>query len=411
MADVKRRANGEGCFLKTPSGKVMLRKCIGVKTDGKPYIVTVTADTKQECLRRMKEKESVINVRRNKTAFVLKITLAELCYEHLAEHMSQRDRIKPTAADRRECTIRNQIEPYPIGSTQCGSVKSADVKNHIERLIDENKLSVSSIKKCFDVINSAYNWAISQEALSYNPCTKVCDEIRHRLSKLEDIDSDDEDVIVMSEEEKKIFYKEADKLTSKGTLLYPIAPYAKLLMHTGIRVGELCALRWKNYDMKYHTLDISRTRFEKRNRDKKLDRKTIADEGPVKNYHARVIELNEEAIEVLEGIHNSALHTEPEDYILINRNGKPMAPDKATKPINTIFKNAGLGHISGAHVFRRTFATDMYDSGASIKSIAGYLGDLESTVSKHYIAVRKKVRQGDKVRNVVLLPKPADSSN
>jgi len=301
--------------------------------------------------------------------------------------MSQRDRIKPTAADRRECTIRNQIEPYPIGSTQCSSVKSADVKNHIERLIDENKLSVSSIKKCFDVINSAYNWAISQEALSYNPCTKVCDEIRHRLSKLEDIDSDEEDVIVMSEED------------------------AKLLMHTGIRVGELCALRWKNYDMKYHTLDVSRTRFEKRNRDKKLDRKTIADEGPVKNYHARVIELNAEAIEVLEGIHNSALHTEPEDYILINRNGKPMAPDKATKPINTIFKNAGLGHISGAHVFRRTFATDMYDSGASIKSIAGYLGDLESTVSKHYIAVRKKVRQGDKVRNVVLLPKPADSSN
>lgn len=79
------------------------------------------------------------------------------------------------------------------------------------------------------------------------------------------------------------------------------------------------------------------------------------------------------------------------------------------KNYNKIYQAAGLGGISGTHVLRRTFATDRFDAGASIKSIAGYLGDLESTISKHYIAVRKKMKQGDKYRNVVPVPQSMES--
>lgn len=72
----------------------------------------------------------------------------------------------------------------------------------------------------------------------------------------------------------------------------------------------------------------------------------------------------------------------------------------------TIFKNAGLSDLSGGlHIFRRTFATRMYENGARVKEIAAYICDLESTTERYYIAVRKKIMDGDNVNQVVMLPR------
>ena len=76
-------------------------------------------------------------------------------------------------------TLRNRlnvyivIAKYIIGSLQVQSITSKDFEDHIEVLINENHLSVSSIKKTLDVINSAFEWAISQKILFENPCTPV----------------------------------------------------------------------------------------------------------------------------------------------------------------------------------------------------------------------------------------------
>lgn len=71
----------------------------------------------------------------------------------------------------------------------------------------------------------------------------------------------------------------------------------------------------------------------------------------------------------------------------------------------TIFKNAGLSDLSGGlHIFRRTFATRMYENGARVKEIAAYIGDLESTTERYYIAVRKKITTEEGVQQIVDLP-------
>ena len=61
--------------------------------------------------------------------------------------------------------------------------------------------------------------------------------------------------------------------------------------------------------------------------------------------------------------------------------------------------------VSGLHIFRRTFATRMYEEGAGIKEIAAYIGDLESTTMQYYIAARKKIRIKDKLNQYVPLPR------
>lgn len=38
----------------------------------------------------------------------------------------------------------------------------------------------------------------------------------------------------------------------------------------------------------------------------------------------------------------------------------------------------------GLHIFRKTFAMQMYEKGARVEEIAAYIGDLESTTRKYY---------------------------
>ena len=73
--------------------------------------------------------------------------------------------------------------------------------------------------------------------------------------------------------------------------------------------------------------------------------------------------------------------------------------------VGTVYKAAGLSEdVSGLHIFRRTFATRMYDQGAGAKEIAAYIGDLESTTLKYYIAARKDMKVGATTKKYVPLP-------
>ena len=67
--------------------------------------------------------------------------------------------------------------------------------------------------------------------------------------------------------------------------------------------------------------------------------------------------------------------------------------------MRVIMNNAGLDPaIGGLHTFRKTFATQMYENGARVEEIAAYIGDLESTTRKYYIAIRKKVKADGMVK-------------
>ena len=73
--------------------------------------------------------------------------------------------------------------------------------------------------------------------------------------------------------------------------------------------------------------------------------------------------------------------------------------------LKVIMKNAGLSDISGGcHILRKTFATNKYEEGWKVEEIAAYIGDLESTTRKYYIAIRKKLVKGGKIKQIVKIP-------
>ena len=116
----------------------------------------------------------------------------------------------------------------------------------------------------------------------------------------------------------------------------------------------------------------------------------IAHEGDTKNSKARNIVLSKKADGILREIYELTPYKKPTDYICLTRNGKNYTATSMEHIVQTVYRNAGLGdHVSGLHILRRTFATELFDKGYSIKEIAAYLGDNEETVSRYYVAARK----------------------
>lgn len=112
-----------------------------------------------------------------------------------------------------------------------------------------------------------------------------------------------------------------------------------------------------------------------------------------------------EALKILKIIWNMQSDHEADSLIVQTRTGKGNTATNLEHRMSTIFRNAGLSNLSGGlHIFRRTFASRQYEKGVRAKKIAAYIGDLESTTEKYYIAVRKKRVVGGKVQQIVELP-------
>ena len=407
---MSRRANGEGSFIKLEDGRIRMRQQYGFLPSGYQRILTVTGSSRSECVKLMKKK-----IAKTPPPVDLhdlsKGTVEELCRKHLEYNLAQRGFIKPSSADRREVTINNQVAGSTLGNMQVAAVSCRDIENHIEDLINADELAVSTIKKVFHVINGAYKWAVSQEIISKNPCDPIKEKITQRFSKLTEKGACDADVIVLSDDEKIILIKEALRKDDKGNFLYPIGPSVVFLLKSGMRIGEYCALRWGNFwhdeEWTKVTVTIKKTRHYVKKRLKGKSRYTV-EEGSVKNAHARTIELSRDAVDILKQIRGAAKNTDDEEYVFLNKRGKPSNPSNMDTLINKLYRNAGLDEsITGAHILRHTFATDLFYQGAQIKSIASYIGDLESTTAQYYIAIRKTIRAGDRALNVVPIPKTA----
>lgn len=403
----KRNPKGAGSFKTNSDGTITHRKSVGYKSDGNRKILTVTADTKAACIKEMRKKELAWEKEKKSTVFTERVIVEELCKMHLQYQIDQGE-LKPKSIDRRECTIEKHIGEFALGKMQVQAVKSSDIDTHINGLINAGKLSYSSIEKVLDVLNAAYNWALLLGKLEHNPVSQIKASLSKRINKIKNKSSDEADVVVLTDEEVKMFRTEALSVNTKtGKYQYPAGVYGLLLLYTGMRCGEMIALRWKDVDFENGLLKIEKSQSMAKNRTRENeDKKYIAVEGTTKNEKAREIRLKPEALEMLRLIREKSLYTKSEDLVVTTKTGKANTATNLEHRMATIFKNAGLVEYTGAlHIFRRTFATQMYEEGARVKDIAAYIGDLASTTEQYYIAARKKVKVGDKSKHIVELPK------
>lgn len=406
MGEIKknRNAKGEGSFKVNENGTITHRKCVGFKANGRRKTLTVTEKTKSACIRKMREKEAKWERIKSISRVKANDTVSELCYKHLAYQIANGD-LRGKSIDRRECTINNQIAGYDIGKYQVHMVTSEMVKEHINLLISEGRVGESSITKAFDVLNAAFQWALGKKDVESNPVSSIKPEVIKKLKKMKGKGSNEADVAVLSDDEVVLFEKEATMICANGKRKYPAGLYCLLLLHTGMRVGEMIALRWKDWKGEYLVIEKSISVMKNREKQCEQEANYISMEGATKNQKARIIQLNKEARQILAAIQHERGVCDPDDLIAPTKTGEVNTATNLEHRMKIILKNAGLSDIEGGlHIFRKTFATRMYENGGRVEEIAAYIGDLESTTRKYYIAIRKKMMAKGQVQHVVELP-------
>lgn len=148
-----------------------------------------------------------------------------------------------------------------------------------------------------------------------------------------------------------------------------------LCLSTGIRLGEVCALRWDDIDMELKTLHINRTvqRLKVFESGKKTK---LIESVPKSACSRREIPLSDEMFLLLKP------HWNEGKYVL--GKNEPMDPRTLQYRFKKYLREAGVEE-KNFHVLRHTFATNCIDSGADIKCVSELLGhaDVQITLNRY----------------------------
>jgi integrase len=154
-----------------------------------------------------------------------------------------------------------------------------------------------------------------------------------------------------------------------------------LAVLTGIRRGELFALRWGALDLEKGVLQVRESVYKGHF------------STPKTQSSYRSIPLSLQALQLLRDRKAKLSGAEPENLVFASRKGTPFRPDNLLKRIiRPACERLSLPRI-GWHTFRHTHATLLNDLGENLKTAQAILGhsDLETTMGIYTHAIPETV--------------------
>ena len=154
-------------------------------------------------------------------------------------------------------------------------------------------------------------------------------------------------------------------------LTEPCASVVSVAVLTGMRIGEILALRWKRIDLLGATLEVA-------------ENYSSGEFGPPKTKSSRrVIPISSALRRVLEGQHACMTPETPHDLVFRTVKGTPLNDknlyNRELAPACDRIKQPRVSW----HSFRHTHATLLHANGESLKTAQALLGhsDLETTLN------------------------------
>lgn len=162
-------------------------------------------------------------------------------------------------------------------------------------------------------------------------------------------------------------------------------------MNTGMRVGEICALKWKNIDLDNKYIYVEKTLQRVYNQQNKNS--NIIIDKPKSNSSIRSIPINKKTYEVLKKMKKKF---NDNDYFLSGKSNKVVEPRNYQYTFKSILRKCKLKPYK-FHILRHTFATNCIEVGMDAKSLSEILGhsDVDITLGTY-------VHSSDKIKKKYL---------
>ncbi|WP_337969971.1 site-specific integrase [Virgibacillus salexigens] len=271
--------------------------------------------------------------------------------EYITNWLDNKQDISRETRETNRGHLKNHIVPV-IGSVPLQKVNVM----HIEKLtksMKDKKLADGTIKKVFNLVNTAFRSAEKRELISKNPFNLLDKGSKPRDSKAK--------IDYWTLEEVRKFFS---VLEHRQKILFVLA------IHTGMRRGEMLGLRWKDINFENRQIRISQS----------LKPRQGLTEGVKTDAGYRSITISPFVISELKKHRNMIVqeklaHDEYDDHDLVicQENGKPVSLGNFTKFWNRMIEKTEMRYIR-FHDLRHTCASLLLSAGTHPKIVQELLG-------------------------------------
>ena len=347
----KRRPSGEGLVRKRADGRWEGRIVVGHKEDGSPIFRSVFARTQKEVMRKLHSQiETYRDVELTEES---NMTLGEWMDKWLGDYMALT--IRESTMDSYQTMTKHYIKPY-LGDEKIGSITTADIQQLYNWLRENgrvnehyekgNTLSDSMIRSIHMMLHQAMDAAVRERLIVKNPTEGTVIPKNNYPPKQ-----------ILTEEQLERFLE-----VVKQDPVWADFFYTELT--TGMRLGEICGLKWQDFEEKTGRLHIRRSAHRRKGGGVRVG-ETKTEMG------ARIILLPPSTVEILKARKRKSYS----DWIFHNPvvPELPMDPSAAYHRLKTLLRYAELPSIR-FHDLRHTFATHALTSGVDAKTLSTILG-------------------------------------
>ena len=285
-------------------------------------------------------------------------------------------KLKPTSYERKVVTLENQVYRY-IGGVHIEKITHSLIQKMVNDLSDSG-LSYSTVKKAYEAVSGCMRYYRIKTATSFNPCEGITlPELKRKEIS---------DIRFFTDVERKLIVEEATRTFSNGVLAYRLGWAFVLLMYSGLRVGELCALTWDDINFDEKTIKVYKNAVEYSERDEEGNTRSVFEtQNSTKTRSGmRIIPMTQKAFMALIELKKI---TGNYDYIITSSNGKRIRPSRLGRTFASVLSAIGMERV-GLHALRHTFATMLFNNGCEVKIVSELLGHSNTKITENiYIHV------------------------
>lgn len=333
-----RRENGEGCVKQLPSGSYRWQITLGFDVQGKQLLKSGTEKTKRDAERA--RVQALADYQRGLLPIPSQVKVVDWLPQWLE---LKRPNLAPKTSANYAYVINRHLIPL-LGQRKLQELKPSEVRAAYVKLSDKG-FSKSLLHQGRVILRQALQEAVFDEIVARNVAEVARLPSFKRGTTARALDS----------QEVGAFLKVASG--------HRLGVLFEFVIATGLRRGEVCALRWAHLDLEKGLLRV------RENVTVVNGKATLG--APKTESGIRDLHLAPETVELLRRHRHEG--TNPGGHVFANAKGQRLYPDSLTKLAGKLAEAAGLGDVR-FHDLRHTYASLMLSKGVPMEVVSEKLG-------------------------------------
>jgi integrase len=288
-----------------------------------------------------------------------------------------------------------------FGGHRLFSITTKEVRQFLAKL-DREDISARTVNIHRQVLHSIFEFAGREDSfgLPANPAAETTKRPEDGAKPIETFEPDEIRAIAKAAREglhrgkggyeHSVYSLETERewqrINEQDAALFTIAAF------TGLRLGELLALRWHDVDLKGGVLSVSRAM-------------SAGEESSTKSRRSRVVPLAQQAKDALKMLRRRGHFTSRNDFVFCRTDGGPLDRSAVRKRFIRAQKKAGV-RVRRFHDLRHTFGS-LAIRRFDLVAVKEMMGHSKLTTTERYL--HSKPRPSDAARLTAIFAEHEDS--